>query len=74
MFVSEIHEQASRVFEGFFDTHQEGHCTFSIYNTVIVAEGQIHHGSNFDLSVDRHGAILNLVHAEYAGLGRVQDG
>ena len=40
---------------------------------MIVAQRQIHHRTNHNLIVDRHGPLLNRVHAEDRGLGWVED-
>ena len=40
---------------------------------MIVGESQIHHGTDLDLISDRDRALLNRVHAEDGGLGRIQN-
>ena len=40
---------------------------------MVIGEGQIHHGADLDLAADHHGPLLDLVHAQNARLGRVQD-
>ena len=40
---------------------------------MVIGEGQIHHGADLDLAADHHGPLLNLVHAQNARLGSVQD-
>ena len=40
---------------------------------MVIGEGQIHHGADLDLAADHHGPLLDLVHAQNARLGGVQD-
>ena len=40
---------------------------------MVIGQRQIHHRADQNLVVDHHGALLDLVHAENAGLRRVQD-
>jgi hypothetical protein len=57
--------------------HQELHGLGAVDDAVVVAEGEVHHRADRDLArVSRglDGAVLDRVHAEDAGLGRVEDG
>ena len=67
-------EHAGRVFDAVFDPQEEGDGFFAIHDAMIVAEGQIHHGADNDLSINGHGALLDAVHAEDGALGGVEDG
>ena len=40
---------------------------------MVIGQRQIHHRADHNLVVDHHGALLDLVHAENAGLRRIQD-
>ena len=40
---------------------------------MVVGEGKIHHRADHHLAVDGDGALLDLVHAEDAALGRIED-
>ena len=46
----------------------------AINQTVIVGEGDVHHGSDDDLTVPDHGSLKHAMHAQDGGLGRVDDG
>ena len=61
------------ILDAFLDAHQEGHGLAAVDDAVIVGERQIHHRPDLDLVADRHRPLLDLVHAEDAGLRRVQD-
>src|SRR5690606_1524663 len=71
--VLEIHQQPARIFLRLFDADEEGHSAFAIDDTVIVAEGQIHHRADHDLTIHHHRAVLDLVHPQNTRLRRVQD-
>ena len=45
----------------------------AIHDAMIVREGDIHHGSNHDLSVASHRSVLNRMEPEDAALRRVDD-
>src|SRR6266446_4319797 len=70
---SQIQHQPRRILQAFLDAHQKRHRVLAIDDAVIVGQRQIHHRAYLDLAADRDRAILNLVHAEDAGLRRVQD-
>ena len=40
---------------------------------MIVAEGEVHHRTDHDLAVQRHGSLLNLVQSENTNLRGIQD-
>ena len=67
-------EHPGRVLDAVFDPQEEGDGFFAIHDAMIVAEGQIHHGADDDLSINGHGALLDAVHAEDRALRRVEDG
>ena len=52
---------------------KEGHGLAPVDDPVVIGQRQIHHRADHNLVVDHHGALLDLVHAENAGLRRVQD-
>ena len=41
---------------------------------MVVGEGKVHHGTDFDLAYDGNGALLDGVKSKDSGLGRVEDG
>ena len=63
---SEIQHQPLRVFEAFFDTDEEGDRFLAVDDAVVVAQSQIHHRADGDLTADDHWTFLDLVHAENA--------
>ena len=69
----EIQQRTLRVFEIFLHAHQEGDGFLAVDDAVIVGERQIHHRADHHLAVHGHGPLLDLVHAENAGLRRVED-
>src|SRR5215213_8801877 len=67
-------QQRLGVFDQFFDADQEADCLGAVYDTVIVGERDVHHGTNHDLAFDDDGALLYLVHPQYRDLGHGEDG
>jgi hypothetical protein len=65
--------QPRRILQHLFHAHQEGDGLAAVDDAVIVAEREIHHRSRLDLAGDHHRPLLDLVHAEDAGLRRVQN-
>src|ERR1700723_2822738 len=65
--------EPGRVFERFLDPDEEGDRFLAVDDAVIVTQRQIHHRANLDLARYSHRAILDLVHAQYAGLRGVED-
>ena len=63
-----------RVFDQLLHPHQELHGLAAVHDAVIVAESDVHHRPDHHLPVLRDGPFLDLVHAEDADLGRVDDG
>src|SRR5262245_53789115 len=68
----QIQHEARRIFEAFFHAHQEGDGLAAIDDAVIVGKREIHHRAGLDLAIDDHRPLLDLVHAEDAGLRRIQ--
>src|SRR6478672_483127 len=66
--LSEIEHQARRIFQALLDANQEGHGFLAIDDTVVIGERQIHHRADLDLAADRNRTLLDLVHAQNAGL------
>ena len=61
------------ILEPLLDAHEEGHGLLAVDEPVIIGERDVHHRTDHDLTVHRHRPLLDLVHAEDAGLGRIQD-
>ena len=53
--------------------HQELHGLAAVDDAVVVGQRHVHHRTHDDLAVHGHRALLDLVHAEDAALGRVED-
>jgi hypothetical protein len=63
-----------RVLDGFLETAQEHNGFAPVHNAMIIRERDIHHGPDDDLAVYGHGPLLDGMHAEDAGLRRIDDG
>src|SRR6185503_19752961 len=60
--ISDVQQQALRVFEVFLHAHEERYRFAAIDQAVIVGQRQIHHRADFHLVVDSHRPLLDLVH------------
>src|SRR5919112_338128 len=67
-------QQRLGIFDQFFDADQEADCLGAVYDTVIVGECEVHHGTDYDLTFGDDGALLDLVHPQYRDLGQGEDG
>ena len=61
------------IFEIFLHANKERDRLFSIDNAMVVAEREIHHGTNDNLVIYYNGALDDLVHAQDPALRRVED-
>src|SRR5882762_2102958 len=68
-----VEENPLRILDAFLDAHEESHRLAAVDDTVVVAEGGIHHRADLDLVADDDRALLDLMHAENARLRRVED-
>lgn len=69
-----LKKQSFRIFEHFFDFDEELYRFRSVYDSVVVREGDVHHRTVFHaFGVDGDGTKLDFVHAENTYLRRVQD-
>src|SRR5262245_28009132 len=71
--LSDADQHARRILETFLDGHEELHRLAAIDDAVIVGEREVHHRPHHHLSVDDHGPVLDLVHAEDRALWRIDD-
>ena len=69
----QIQHQPGRILDDLLDAHQEGDRLAAVDDAVIVGEREIHHRPRLDLAAHHHRPFLDLVHAEDAGLRRVED-
>src|SRR5215213_7209914 len=67
-------QQRLGVFDQFFDADQEADRLGAVYDTVVIGECEVHHGTNHDLAFDDDGALLDLVHPQYRDLRHGEDG
>ncbi len=72
VFVSEKH--LARILNVLLDLDQELDGLPAVQQTVVVREGEVHHGTDLDLTVDSNGTVLGGVEAEDGRLGKVDDG
>ena len=70
---SDVEQYPGGLLDAFLDPHQESHCFAAVDNAVVVGEGDVHHRPDLDLVADGDRAPRDLVHAEDAGLRRVED-
>ena len=63
-----------RILNHFPDIHEERGGLSAVNESVIIGEGEVHHGTRHNLSVTHHRAVHNIVHPQNGGLRRVQDG
>ena len=56
----QIHQQPPWVFDQLFDPHKEGYSTFAVDDPVVVAERDVHHRPDHNLSIQGHGTVLNF--------------
>src|SRR6478736_563167 len=70
---SDVEQYPRRLLDAFLDAHQKGHCFAAVDDAVVVGEGDVHHWPDLDLVANRNRPPRDLVHAEDAGLRRVED-
>jgi hypothetical protein len=70
---SSADQHTSWVFNAVLNAKEEGDGLFAIDHTVVIAEGQIHHGADDHLTIDGHRALLDAVHAEDGALWWIDD-
>src|SRR5262249_17882736 len=70
---SQIQYQPLGILQDLLHAHQERHRLAAVDDAVVVGEREVHHRTDLDLAGHRHRPLLNLVHAEDAGLRRVED-
>src|SRR5437899_2368324 len=69
----QLHHQPRRILQNLLHPHQKRHRLAAVDEAVVVAEREIHHRTNIDFAGDRYRSLLNLVHAEDAGLRRIEN-
>ena len=67
-------EHLAGVLDVLLDLDEEGDGFPAIKKTVVVGEGEVHHGADLDLAVDGDGTLLDGVKTQDGGLGQVDDG
>ena len=64
----------SRCFQAFLDDTQKLHGFFAIHQSVIVRQGQIHDGANYDFTVFDDRSAFYGMHTQDRTLRRIEDG
>lgn len=67
-------QHAPGILDVLLDLDQELDGLLAIEQTVVVRQGEVHHGSALNLAVHNHGAVLDGMQAQDGGLGQVDDG
>ena len=67
-------EHLPGVLDHLLDADEEGDGFTAVEDTVVVGQGEVHHGADLNLAVDGDGLVLDGVQAEDGGLGQVDDG
>ncbi|KAG9912380.1 putative dihydrolipoamide succinyltransferase, partial [Aureobasidium melanogenum] len=67
-------EHLAGVLDVLLDLDKEGDSFSAVKKTVVVGEGEVHHGADLDLAVNSDGALLDGVETQDGGLGQVDDG
>src|SRR6266404_5228916 len=70
---SDVEQYPRGLLDALLDPYEESHRLAAIDDAVVVREGDVHHWPDLDLVANRNGAPRDLVHAEDAGLRRVED-
>ena len=71
--ILKIQGQLLWIFNAIFHFYQERHRLFAVDQAMIVAQREVHHRPDDHLALLRDRALLDLVHAEDAALGRIQN-
>src|SRR5690606_15247209 len=69
---SHLEQEACRVLQQVPYRRQEKNGLAAVDETVIVRQGEVHHGSRHDLPVDHHRPLLDPVHPENGALRRIE--
>ena len=70
---SDVEQDPGGLLDAFLDPHQEGYRFAAVDEAVVVGEGDVHHRADLDPVADGDRPPRDLVHAEDAGLRRVED-
>ena len=68
-----LQQHAAWVFNVLLDLYQELDSLSAIQKTVIVSQGEVHHWSSLDLSIDDNSPFLNSVETKDSSLWKVDD-
>lgn len=66
-------EHLPGVLDELLDLDEESDGLPAVEDAVVVSEGEVHHGADFDLAVDGDGLVLDGVQTEHGSLGQVDD-
>lgn len=65
--------QTTWILQTVFDAYQESNRLLTIDKAMIIAQCQIHHGANNDLTIERNWTLLDGVHTKDTTLWRVKN-
>src|ERR1700751_3787000 len=68
-----LQKQPGRVLDTLLHPDQESHGFLAIDNPMVIAQGQIHHRADLDLTTNRHRTVLDLVHPKNTALWWIQN-
>ena len=68
-----LQQHPSRIFNVVLDLYQELHSFPAIQETVVISQGEVHHGPNHNLTIDNNRFILDGMQPENSSLGEVDD-
>src|SRR5918997_5338113 len=68
-----LQQERLRVLDKLFYADEELHGVGAVHDTVVVGEGEVHHGPDLYLAVHDHRPLLDLVHPQDSHLRYVQD-
>jgi hypothetical protein len=61
---SYLDDESVRIFNDLLDADQESHGFFTIDDSMVVRQGDIHHRSNHDAIIDDNRSLFDLMQAE----------
>ena len=68
-----LQKQPCRILDALLYPDEESHGLLAIDNPMVIAQGQIHHRADLDLTTKRHRTLLDLMHPKDTALWRVQN-
>lgn len=69
-----LEQHSPGVLNVLLDLNQELNSFSAVKQTMVIGQGEIHHGTNLDLTVDGNRTVLDCVKAENSSLRKIDDG